>query len=43
MTVGDEEGAIVFEFLNNPEAINSTFNWPTNCQQPDVIFGYELL
>jgi len=35
----DEEGAIIFQFLNNPEAINSTFAWPTNCQQPDVILG----
>ncbi|KXN93363.1 Alkaline phosphatase, partial [Leucoagaricus sp. SymC.cos] len=35
----DEEGAIVFEYLNSPEAINSTFTWPTSCQQPDVILG----
>lgn len=35
----DEEGAIVFEYLNSPEAINATFNWPTGCQQPDVILG----
>ncbi|KAJ3567405.1 hypothetical protein NP233_g6386 [Leucocoprinus birnbaumii] len=35
----NEEGAIVFEYLNSPEAINSTFTWPTGCQQPDVILG----
>ncbi|KAF9449515.1 alkaline phosphatase [Macrolepiota fuliginosa MF-IS2] len=35
----NEEGAVIFEYLESPEAINKTFTWPTNCEQPDVILG----
>jgi len=30
---------VVTEYLHSAEFVNSTFAWPTGCQQPDVIFG----
>ncbi|KAF9449517.1 alkaline phosphatase-like protein [Macrolepiota fuliginosa MF-IS2] len=35
----DELATVIYEFLNGAEGLNSTFAWPTSCEQPDVIFG----
>ncbi|KAJ8503406.1 hypothetical protein ONZ45_g10884 [Pleurotus djamor] len=34
-----QSAAIIYEYLNGPAALNSTFPWPTSCEGPDVVFG----
>ncbi|KAF5382183.1 hypothetical protein D9615_004372 [Tricholomella constricta] len=30
---------IIQEYLDGASSVNSTFNWPTSCDGPDVVFG----
>jgi len=37
-----QSAAIVQEYLLGAASVNGTFDWPTSCDGPDVVFGYVL-